>query len=191
MVNGTSKEPGRPILDNICLRDGKLAAADGFMLVTRDADIVEGKHEGDTLLPASIVRTIKSSPKRQAELVIDDGTLSVSYKDGLNRPVDFDPTLQFKPYTGGTFPKYSQIFPEDTTKKAHIALDVRVLKKVLACLPDNGILRIGITEPYKPMEFECSNLDRPIRGLVMPLNVDWQEFKWYREEETKEVENVE
>jgi len=183
MVCAVTKETGKPILQNLCLRDGKLAVADGFMLVVREANILEGSQDGETLLPASIIKTIRSTPKRQAELVCEDTSLSVSYKDEKGDAVEYDPTLHFKPYTGGIgkYPASPDLFPKDTAKKAYIALNVGLLKKLVTCLPDNGILRIGIVDEFSPLEFECGNLDRSIRGMLMPMYVDWKEFEWHRE----------
>jgi len=190
MVNATTQEAGSPLLHNVCLREGKLAAADGYMLVVREADIKDGKHEGETLLPASIIKTIRSTPKHQAEMILDDTSLSVQYKDGLDRPVEFDPILNFKPYTDSQpFPKYMKLFPKGTTKKAHIAVRVKLLKKLLACLPDDGMLRIGINKPNDPLEFHCEDFDRPIYGMIMPMFTDWQDFKWTRHPETVKEES--
>lgn len=183
MVNATVPvKEGRPLLQNLCIRNGKLAAVDGFMIVVREANIVEGKHEGDTLLPASIVKTIRSTPKRQAELTLDDNSASVHYKDDTDQPVEFNPSLHFQPYSDSKeFPKYDVLFPQETNKTAQIAINVGLLKRLVSCLPEDGILRMGITEPTSPLEFHCSQLDRPIYGLLMPMYVDWQDFKWLRD----------
>uniref|UniRef100_A0A6M3LJ28 DNA polymerase n=1 Tax=viral metagenome TaxID=1070528 RepID=A0A6M3LJ28_9ZZZZ len=184
LVNGTGKEDARPMLQNVHLNKGRLEVADGFMLAFRETDVTPEEKEITTLLPAKILRTIKSTTKRQAILAVGTEELQVRYQNETGEPVDFNPTLSFHPGdTSGTYPELTQLFPKDTTKKAHIAVGVGLLKRLLACLPDDGHLRIGITEPDKPLEFECSNMDRPIRGLVMPMFVDWQDFKWYRESE--------
>lgn len=191
MVNAVTTEPTKPMLHNICLRDGKLAAADGYMLIVREANILEGKQDGEILLPASILKTIKTLPKRQAELTYDDGSLSVSYKDEKGEPIKYDPSLHFKPHIESkVYPKYPQLFPKETAKKAHIAINIRLLKKLVSCLPDNGVLRMGIIDETSPLEFECGSLDRPIRGMLMPMMIDWKEFNWHREQEAKTSEPV-
>ena len=176
LANGCPKD-GRLILTNICLRNGVLATTDGFILLKREADR-EG--EGDVLLPAQIFKTIKTSEDNQAEL--ESGELiNISYKNKMGRPKEYEPTLTFKSATG-EYPKYEALFPEDTTKTAQIAVNVGKLKRVLSCMPDEGMLRIGITKPDQPVEFECGNMNRPIRGMLMPMYVDWESFQWYREE---------
>ena len=186
LVNGTSKEVARPMLQNVHLNKGRLEAADGFILAFREADVSPEEKEITTLLPAGILRTIKSTPKKQAILTVGTEELQIQYQNDAGEPIDYNPTLSFQPGdTTKTYPELKQLFPKDTTKKAHIALSVSLLKKLLTCLPDEGYLRIGITEIDKPLEFECSNMDRPIRGMVMPMFVDWEDFKWHREPETK------
>jgi len=192
LVNGTSKNDSSPILQNVHLNKGILEAADGFMLTRREADVTPEEKEITTLLPATILGTIKSSPKKQVVLTVVADELQVQYQNENGEPIDFNPTLSFHPGdTTKAYPKLTQLFPKDTTKKAHIAIGVGLLKRLLACLPDEGHLRIGITEIDKPLEFECSNMDRPIRGLVMPMFVDWQDFKWHREPEPALAPNQE
>lgn len=193
LVNDAAKMESRPILNNICLRKGEFSSADGFMLITRDADIVEGEVNNDVMIPAEIIKEIKINPDKQAELEIEGDILSVSYKNKYNCEKQFSPTLVFKPFTDGVFPNYSALFPEDTEKKAVIALSVDLLKKALDTMPNDGILRIGIpkhndTDLSGPVEFECSNMDRPIRGMLMPMYVEWKSFKWHRKIEEVKVD---
>lgn len=184
LVNGTSKNDSSPILQNVHLNKGILEAADGFMLARREADVTPKEKEITTFIPTKILKTIRGTSKKQAILTLGAEELQVQYQDKVGKSIDFNPTLKFQAGdTTRTYPELTQLFPKDTTKKAHIAIGVGLLKRLLACLPDEGHLRIGITEIDKPMEFECSNMDRPIRGLVMPIFMDWQDFKWHREPE--------
>lgn len=187
MANAVGKEDGCSTLCNICLKDGKLVAADGYMLIVRDAEIIEGERDSEILLPGSIIKTIRTTPKRQAELVCEDANLSVSYKNEVDLPIDYDPTLTFKHCNTDTskYPDYLPLFPKDTAKKAHIALGVGLLKRLISCLPEDGFLRMGITDDTSPLEFECVNPGRPIRGMIMPMGIDWEGFEWHRELETE------
>jgi len=180
IVNAANKnDVSRPVLQTVCLKNGKLAAADGFMLVVRDAAMEPGESKDQQLLPAQCWRNIKTDGKKIAQLSAKDGEATISYKNDKGKPIEYDPQYSFKLMENATFPNYPQLFPESTEKKAQIAVNVGKLKKLLSCMPDTGILRIGITEPSAPMEVECV-ADRPIRGLLMPMYVEWDKFRWYR-----------
>ena len=183
MANGASKEDPHPILQNMHLTKGRIEVADGFIILTRELDLEEGEEKPETLLPARMVKGIESGQKQQALLKTDGEKAVVTYQDEVGRAVEFEPALSFKTSGDGkSFPDISQHFDRcGTKKKAHIAVNVGLLKKMLACLPDTGHLRLGITELDKPLEFECSNMDRPIRSMLMPMIIDWEGFKWKRE----------
>jgi len=191
LTNGCAKEQSRPILTNVCLRDGKLAAADGFMLVVRDADLGEGENPPETMLPTSILKTVKADSKRIANLEINDGCKLSYYRENL-APLDYEPVLSFKLGTDKAFPDFDQLFPKEQKKTAVTAVSVGLLKKLCSILPDDGILRLGISNPVgsgeyaQPIEFHCGKMDRPIYGLLMPMYVDWQDFKWTRAKEEKQ-----
>jgi hypothetical protein len=196
LTNGCAKEDSRPVLTNLCLRNGKLAAADGFMLVVRDADLAEGENPPETMLPAKILKTIKPghsvkvgrvNRKVSAELTIN-GRCEVSYKTETGEPVEYETSMSFKPSNPGTFPNYNQLFPKGQEKTAVTAVSVRLLKQLVKCLPDDGIVRLGIVNPTSPLEFHCTDTfsERPIYGMLMPMYVDWSTFRWPRDEENQE-----
>jgi hypothetical protein len=182
LVNGASKEDSRPMLQCLHLTKGRIEVADGVMLATRDIDLQEGEDNPETLIPTKMIKGVKAGKKQQALLAVNDSQAVVTYQDKKGQAVDFEPTLSFKTYGDGkSYPNIDALYESiKTEKKAHIAVGVSVLKKLLATLPDSGILRLGVTEPAEPLEFDCSNMDRPIRGLLMPMFVDWNDFKWHR-----------
>ena len=193
LANGAFQGDSRPILQNIHLNKGKLEVADGSMLLLRDADVEPGEKEITALLPAKLVKIVKSVSNKQAVLTLKTEEIQVQYQDDRGQPIKFNPVLTLRLENAKeTYPKFSHLFPKDTAKTAHIALGVGRLKRLLSCLPDESILRIGLTTPIEPMEFECSNMERPIRGLLMPMSVDWEGFEWHRsplptkEKDTKE-----
>lgn len=185
LANATIKSDGRrPLLENVYLHNGNLVAADGFILAVRPAD---SPPDATALLPASMLKTIKVSPKKQAELDIVGDEVHVTYKDGVGKSLEHEPTMSFKSVTSDSpYPDYQKLFNVPTEKTAQIAMSVSVLKKMLSCMPDYGILRIGIVVKdgdrgsTQPVEFECSNMDRTIYVLAMPMLVDWKEHHWYR-----------
>ncbi len=193
LANACAKDDGRPVLTNVCYRNGKLAASDGFALVVREVEKETSEDYPDTLLPAKILKTIKPTQNKVAELTIDS-KCQVTYKKVTGENIESEPTNAFKPSTSGTFPNYAQLFPKGQDKTAKSVLSVGLLKRVLSCLPNDGVLRIGLINTpdekasSQPIEFECSNIDRPIYGMIMPMYVDWSDFKWHREpEEKKEI----
>lgn len=134
-----------------------------------------------------MLKTIKLRDKQQAELsVTTDGNIEVRYQYSNGKPAEFEPTLRFKPDPiKEAYPDIRKLFPEDITKTTQIAINVKLLRKLLTCLPNDGILYLGITAPDQSLEFEVSNMKRPIRGLIMPIRADWAHFKWHREPKVK------
>lgn len=195
LTNACAKEDSRPVLENVCYRNGELAAVDGFMMVVRQADTDPNENPPHTLLPVSILKTIKVNAKRIAELSIN-GKCEVVFKNENGEPVDFEPSISFKPFDRAEFPKYESLFPKEQEKTAVTAMSVGLLKRLVKCLPDDGILRFGIIntpgerKSDQPIEFECTNMDRPIRGMIMPMYTDWTNFKWHREEAKVEPNTV-
>ncbi len=183
MVNGTCKEISRPLLQCLHLTKGRIEVADGFMLATRDLEFEKDEDKPETLLPAKMIKGVKAGIKQQTILKTDNKIANITYQDETGLPIDFEPSYSFKAYGDGkSYPNIDALFqPIKTEKTAYIAVGVGILKKLLSCMPNGGILRIGITEPTAPLEYECSNMDRPIRGLLMPMFIDWEDFKWHRE----------
>uniref|UniRef100_A0A6M3J334 DNA polymerase n=1 Tax=viral metagenome TaxID=1070528 RepID=A0A6M3J334_9ZZZZ len=183
MVNAACKqdETARPMLQCLHFTKGRVEAADGFMLATRDLDLQDGEEKPEALLNTKMIKQIKPARRQETILQITDKRATVSYQDEEGKPVEFEPSISFATFDA-TFPDTDQLWTS-LEKKAQIAISVSLLKKLIACLPDGvgSILRIGITEPTAPLEFECSNMDRPIRGMIMPMHVDWKEHKWKRE----------
>ena len=184
---GTKKAITRPTLANVYLHKGNLIAADGYILAIRQADLAPNEKDTTAFLPTVALKAIHTSKQQQAELTIDTERAKVTFKNAEGKALEHDPVISFQPYkpSAGTFPSYESLY-SDARKSAHVCVSVSVLKKVLACLPNDGTLRLGILNTegkdvsLQPIEFECSNMDRPIRGLIMPMYLDWQDFHWWR-----------
>jgi len=184
MVNGACKddEAARPMLQCLHFTKGRVEAADGFMLAVRDLDLKDGEEKPEALINTRMLKQIKPARRQEAILSISDGKAKVSYQkdDGTGEPAEFEPSMSFATFGDGkSFPDTDQLWAS-VEKKAQIAVSVNLLRKLLVCLPADGILRIGVTEPAAPLEFECSHMDRPIRGMLMPMFVDWNDFHWQR-----------
>ena len=161
----------------MALIDGILVAVDGFMLVTRKADMEEGEVLTNALLPAKMLQQVKPTPKRLAKLSQDGKKSTVSYVDVMDRPVDDDPEFRFTTQDATPFPKYPGLFP-GPDKKARVAISVSLLRRLLSTMPDDGILRVGVMGERDPIEFSVENMDRPISGAIMPMYVDWSQTHW-------------
>jgi len=182
------EDTARPMLQCLHFTKGKVEAADGFMLAERDLDLQEGEKKPEALLNFRMVKKIKPERRQEAILAITDGKANVNYQQPDGEPVEFTPSISFGTLNG-TFPNTDALWVTGE-KKAQIAVSVGLLKKLIATLPLDGILRIGITNEKSPLEFECSNMDRPIKGMIMPMFVDWKEHKWHGKVETKKAEGV-
>ena len=192
LVNAACKddETARPMLQCLHFTKGRVEAADGFMLAVRDLDLQDGEEKPEALINTRMVKQIKPARRQDAILSIVDGKAKVDYlkDDGTGEPAEFEPSISFATYGDGkSFPDTGQLWAT-AEKKAQIAVSVKLLKQLIACLPVDGILRIGITEPTSPLEFECPNMDRPIRGMIMPMYVEWAGHKWHGKVEPEKVE---
>jgi len=192
LANAAATDKGGSVLTQICIKDGKLVAADGFMLVCRKADIEEGDGFAEqVLVPVKQVKNIKPTAKYPAKMTIKGKKITATYYNKLG--VRIDPELQFKAGINDTFPDVAQLFPKGK-KYYQYALGIGLLRKFLSCLPKDGILRLGFMESsFSPMEFCVSgkvpkdyDCKRPIYGMIMPMFVNWEGDEWQRanEEET-------
>jgi len=179
-------EIARPMLQCLHFTKGRVEAAAGSMLAVRDLDLQEGEGKPEALINYRMIKSIKPARRQEVILALTDGKATVSYQDENGKPVEFEPSISFGTY----YANYVNTDPLWTSaeKKAQIAVSVGLMRKVIAMLPADGILRIGITEPTAPLEFVCSNMDRPIRGMIMPMYVDWAEHKWHGKVEPEKPE---
>lgn len=188
LTNGVADaKERRPMLSNVLLRDGKLIAADGFLLVGREADLDENEPmawKPEVLLAPAMLKTARTKNKTdmgEVTLELDD-TLKVTVKDA--RGLIKDPLYTFRrPSEVGTFPSYNKAVVV-AEKKAHVAVSLKNLRKLLSCLPEEGMVRIGVGTPSEPVEFHVGKPedDRPIRAFLMPMFVPWDEHKWANED---------
>jgi len=193
LVNAACEEDetARPMLQCLHFTKGRVEAADGFMLAVRDLDLKDGEEKPEALLSTRMLKQVKLGRWQEAVLSITDGKALVNYlkDDGTGAPAEFEPSVSFAVFRDGkSFPNIDKLWAS-VEKKAYIAVNVGLLKKLIACLPADGIMKIGLTEPTDPLEFECSNMDRPIRGMLMPMDVNWDDHKWHGKVETKETES--
>lgn len=184
LTNACAKEDSRPVLTCVCLRDGILAAADGFILVIRETD-TKGKEQAN--IPAAILKQITLKEKETAEMEVKADSIVVSnFKDARENLKESSPTMTFKLPESGEYPKWQNLFDSTPSeKKAQTTVSIGLLRQLLSCLPESGIIRIGVGETSQAIEFECRTYEhdgeRPIYALLMPMWTDWHGFKWHRE----------
>jgi len=168
------------MLQCLHLTKGRVEVADGFILAVRELDLQEGEESPEALIPSKMIKNVKAGKKQQALLAVEDSQAVVTYQDEEGEPIDFEPSYSFRTYGDGkSYPDIKEpCKPYETKKKVQIAINVGLLKKMLSCLPNDGMLRLGITKPDEPLSWYCSNMDRPIWGMLMPMSTDWQDFKW-------------
>lgn len=162
IANAANDEGGRPALEQVHIREGKIFAADGFMLVEHEVDI--GKLEEPYYFPADLAKIARNG---HIEVEIEEGKVRLSNRDytieaklpEVTFGLDIDSL-----YTGEA--------------KAVTALSISVLRKLLKALPESGTLKLRIAEPHHPVEFQVSNDGRLTYGLVMPLLTSWDSIRW-------------
>ena len=191
LANAATRDESRPILTQICFKDGRLAVSGGYILVCRKADTEKDDgFEGEVLIPAKMAKVIKPTDKKPARMTIKDKVITTTYYNESGKEVD--PKLQFKADLNTEFPKFTELFPKGK-KYYQYAIGIGLLRELISCLPKDGILRLGFMEDcISPMEFRVSgnvsadyDCARPIYGLVMPMVVPWDEPIWVNEKVDK------
>jgi hypothetical protein len=196
VANAAATEENRPSLYHVLLRDGKLVAADGFILVVKKANLDPKERlakAGEVLLPTKMMDALKPSGRETAEVILaGDGKLN-AYVVGLNRLAK-EPIFVFtQPRTEANFPAYETKAIPRNEKEAKVALNIVLLRKLLSALPQKGTLRIGVGKPTDPVEFAIMGEDEEIvRAFQMPMFIDWDEFEgWLKDQPDYEEKTVE
>ncbi len=166
IANGAAKEQDR--LNCLAFGNGKVAAADGFMMVVSDNQQAKGKTK---LVPAD---KILKAPKGDMEIVTigDKAILTVGDEATETELVD------------GTYPDYMSLFPEGLPM-AEVAVSTKLLRQLLSCLPKEGTLFLRIGSPSSPVEFIHFDEEK-IYGAFMPMSVGWADVHWQKENKKQE-----
>ncbi len=189
LANGAATDDSRPVITGVLVSKDKAVVADGFLLVIKalqppkmDFDQTSDDKIQEAIIPADALKACKGDITKlqtieavrmlpSAELLKADATVTttkiVVRMDGDDFSVEAD-TIE------GNYPKYSELFPA-LPLRGQVAINTKLLKKLLKTLPDESILKLRIGEPENPVEFQCTDPDGeiPIRGIVMPMRVMW------------------
>lgn len=184
LAKAACKDDCRPVLTNVLLRDERLLASDGFLLVTKrvrlEAQDTLRKDE-DVFLPRAMLNRLKPGPKETAEVEIDGNNYRAIIRRNclsIREPI----LLYSVPKPGGKFLDLSNI-SIPPRKQAEVAVNIELLRDLLNCLPSKGTLKIGVGSKTDPVEFSIVGLGdpEPVRGAMMPMYVEWENHKWIKD----------
>jgi len=159
-------ETGRPILNCLCLEDGKIKVADGFKLAWKEAKTFTR--------PVNIPVKVFQHFQGEIELELLDGQNQVRITGKAFPPDTISVVVDLY---DGKMPSFDDALALTGEAKAEIALGTRLLEEMLEALPI-GILKLRIPEPEGAVEFVFYNNADTIRGAIMPMLVEWGNENW-------------
>ena len=157
---------GRPILNCLCLEDGKIKVADGFKLAWKEAKTFTR--------PVSIPVKVFQHFQGEIELELLDGQNQVRITGKAFPPDTISVVVDLY---DGKMPSFDDALALTGEAKAEIALGTRLLEEMLEALPI-GILKLRIPEPEGAVEFVFYDDADTIRGAIMPMLVEWGNENW-------------
>ncbi len=202
LANGAaSGEDANPVLRGVHITDKEAVVADGFLLVVKAVQSQEMELEKvvddgikEIIVPADALKACKGDEVQlqtiEAMRSIPSGELLgnkvtatkiVARLDGADFSVEADAIE-------GQYPEYEKLF-KSSLLVGQVAISTKVLKKLLRTLPDDSMMQLRISEPDKPIEFQCIDPDGdlPIRGAIMPMGCVWDFVKWKSENKKSEA----
>lgn len=169
------KTQHRPVLECVKIGNGEIASADGFILVTKPVAISDGDKpilvKGSTLLKAE--RLFRPN---DCLLECVDNSVTLKAEKGVKPGDILEPDITITDRTvEGNFPQYGALFPKEKPI-AELALDARLLKKLLNAIGEENLIRFRIRgnsdkeeiRVTTPVEF-CAG---ETNGLIMPMFVE-------------------
>jgi DNA polymerase III sliding clamp (beta) subunit (PCNA family) len=202
LANGASTDDERPILTGVKFTEREAIVADGNILVVKqlpqlgmDLDNTPDDNIKQVVIPADAIKackgetvimqtieSLKSAPL--VELLNDKATTPITKIVARMSGDDFNVEADS---IDGNYPDYNGLFNESPLV-GQVAINTKILKKLIKVLPDESMLILRISEPDKAIEFQCSDPDgdMPIRGIVMPMNFSGLHTIW----KTKNTDKV-
>lgn len=194
LANGASNDKERPILTGVKFTEREAVVADGNLLVIKqlpqlgmDLDNTPDDNIKQVIIPADAIKackgetvimqtieSLKSAPS--AELLNDKATTPITKIIARMSGDDFNVEADS---IEGNYPDYNGLFNESPLV-GQVAVNTKILKKLIKVLPDESMLILRISDPDKAIEFQCSDPDgdMPIRGIVMPMLFSGLYTKW-------------
>ena len=162
VVNTAAKDGARPGLAAVCLRKGKMVAANGYVMAEVTPESLgqtpdEAAH--DLLIPASLLKPSKLSARDTNLISTRDGQVQLEAKDA---------TISAPP-AEGTFPGYDQLWPQYSHDKEEYSYGFsrEVLKTIVDTMPDDGKAIFRFYGMSKPCAIDT--LDGGLRMIAMPI----------------------
>ncbi len=202
LANGAVSNEEHSILQGVYINEKEVVVADGFLLVVKqlqpkemeldpvvDDGIKEVNVPADALKACKgdeiMLQTIEAVRSIPSEELLSHGatvtkTKTVARMDGPDFSIEVDAIE-------GKYPDYKGMF-NPSPLVAQVALNTKLLKKLLKTLPDGAIMQLRISNPDKPVEFQCQDDDGdlPIRGVIMPMAITWEHTRWLSEDKKEE-----
>lgn len=158
-------EVHREVLECVQIGNGKIVAADGYILAQRE--IPTEPKQGETIL-------VKAKAILEAQKILKADSLIIETQDGKTATIytedKHDGHLAVTlttPLMDAKFPNWDEVLPK-TERKAYIALSRKMLVKILKSTDeDDAVFKIKVREPHEAVEIH--NGDATI--AVMPMSV--------------------
>lgn len=201
LSNGVSSDKeSNPITRGVKISEREAVVSDGFIIVIKqlpspemeldEPSVDDGVRE--VIVPADAMKACKGdvvtlttmeslmAPVSQLDSLIGADKKIVARLDGADFSVEADAIE-------GQYPDVERYFTPSPVV-TQLAFNQKVIKKLLKTLPDDGMLMMRISDPDRPVEFQCADPDGgiPIRGLIMPAHVGWLNTTWKTIDTSKE-----
>ena len=150
-----SKTDYRPTLQCVSIKDGKMRAANGFILAEAKID---GNEE--MLIPASSILKAKDSK--------GIGGVIVSKKENNIKIMDANGELTI-PQGEGNFPTTEHLYPKDEPV-FQIGMSHEVLSALVSVIGKDNLVKLTFYGSKIAAKFEV--VDSDIKGIFMPANVE-------------------
>lgn len=158
-----AREETRPVLTNVCLRDGELISADGFILARTK---VEGEFTTgqDTLILGKDILRAKQGKTPLRISGNGNGKVEICSRDGI---------IVSEMQTGN-FPRIDQLYPTEQPVFA-IRMSKEVLTKILKMMVgDSDCVDFTFYTDKSPIAYSIFNRnhsikDAPVSGIAMPV----------------------
>jgi hypothetical protein len=161
IVNAAAKDTSRAVLHCVHLTNGKIEAANGWVLVERKVD-----YDGDNLLlDISNIAKHKDNKNLGGVIYISDGANIKAVGESIN----------IISKVKGTFPNTKVLYPT-TEPVFKISLSKDRIMDVLKCLDKyEEQLKLYFYGAEQPVLIET--LSGNVKGLIMPIAANWEENK--------------
>jgi len=203
LANGAATDNDRPVLTGVYMTENEAVVADGHMIVVKRLQPQEMPLEPvmddgirSVIVPSDALKacegeiinlqTIEAMRVIPESKLLDPNATRTATKvvvrmDGAGFSVEADAIE-------GSYPSHRELFASSPFV-GQVAVSTKVIKKLLRTLPNDSMMRFRISEPDKPVEFQCIDPDGdvPIKGIFMPMHISWENTKWETREDGDEV----